>query len=119
MAGVLLLCSTNSSCGAGWQRVEPPPGVELPRRQQAQVWQGARAVRLHGLIVTSDSISGVPYFQPPSCDSCRVSIPRTAVDSVRFGDPEGAAPASFIGVALVVLLVYAYVRCGLVYCGGT
>jgi len=93
--------------------------AKIPPPQQAQLWLGNRDVRLHGLIITADSISGVPYFQSPSCDSCRVTMPRTAVDSVRFGDPDGAVAASAIGVALVVLLVYAYVHCGLVYCGGT
>ena len=116
---VLLPWLATAGCGAGWRRVELPAGTEPPQRQQAQLWVGDRSARLHGLIVTTDSISGVPYFQSPSCDSCRVTMPRTAVDSVRFGDPVGAVTASVIGVVLVVLLVYAYTQCGIIYCGGT
>lgn len=40
--------------------------------------------------VAADSISGVPFMRPTTCDSCRVALPRTAVDSVRFGNPEAA-----------------------------
>ena len=41
-------------------------------------------------MVRGDSLTGVPFTRPPSCDSCRVAIPLTSVDSVRLGNLEGA-----------------------------
>lgn len=43
--------------------------------------------RWHAVRIGNDSISGVLFTQPIDCDSCRVSIPRTTVDSIRLGDP--------------------------------
>jgi hypothetical protein len=32
----------------------------------------------------------VPVQKPASCDSCRISLPSSAVDSLRAGDPNSA-----------------------------
>jgi hypothetical protein len=80
-------CLLLEACGAGWRRqpdLEPGP---LAPRQQAQVWHQGRVERWHALVVSSDSLSGVPYLRPVHCDSCRVVVPRAHVDSVRFGNP--------------------------------
>lgn len=73
-------------CGAGWQASPITPGP-LPPRQQAQVWTGGRAQQWHAIVVTAESVSGVPFTQPPGCDSCRVAVARGAVDSIRLGNP--------------------------------
>jgi hypothetical protein len=39
--------------------------------------------------VAGDSISGVPFVDPPECVTCRESLPLPAVDSVRTGQPVG------------------------------
>jgi hypothetical protein len=98
-----------TACGAGWRRTEPSPETPLPPRQQVQVWQGDNSRLLHAVVVTVDSISGVPYQLPPDCDSCRVALARSTVDSMRLGNKEKAALKSFgfgyalLGVAAVVL----------------
>jgi len=115
---VALVCLAGWSC-SGWHRVGAPDLATAEERQQAQVWRGGRAVQLHALRLTADSISGVPFIQSPSCDSCRVSFSRADVDSVRVGDPEGEIGAGLMGGALVVLLFHFYVRCLYTYCGGT
>jgi hypothetical protein len=72
-------------CGAGWHRVSD---VEhLAPRQQVQVWHQGQAAQWHALRVRSDTISGIPYFKPIECDSCRVALPRSVVDSIRAGNP--------------------------------
>ena len=38
----------------------------------------------HAVIVTQDSVSGVPYNRPLDCDSCRQSLPLFQVDSLRM-----------------------------------
>lgn len=85
-SGALVLALLQMGCGAGW-RTTPLATGPFPRRQQAQVWTGGRLLQWHALVVASDSISGVPYTRPPACDSCRVAVPRGAVDSVRLGNP--------------------------------
>jgi hypothetical protein len=98
-----------AGCGAGWHR--PPevvPGPWSPR-QQVQVWSAGHSVRWHAVIVGPDSISGIPFTRPVECDNCRVSLARTAVDSVRMGQPVAGFWKSFaliIGVPLAVAAIW-------------
>ena len=99
----------SQGCGAGWRRrsaLEPGP---FSPRQQAQVWHQGRAEHWHALIVSPDSISGVPYLRPPDCDSCRVVLPRAQVDSVRFGNPVAGfwkTAGLVVGIPVLVLVVW-------------
>jgi hypothetical protein len=52
------------------------------------VWRGSQARVLHAVHLTGDSLIGVPFQQPPSCDSCRIALPRSGVDSLRLGNLE-------------------------------
>jgi hypothetical protein len=98
-----------SACGAGWHREELKPERQLPARQQVQLWSGHQTRVLHSVIVGPDSVSGVPFHMPPTCDSCRVVVARNAVDSVRLGNQERGALRSLglgyaaLGIAAVVL----------------
>ena len=47
-------------------------------------------LRLHGVIVGADTVSGIPFLKSLDCDSCRVRIERAEVDSLRLGEPVGA-----------------------------
>jgi len=79
-----------AACGAGWHRPAQLEPGELSPRQQVEVWSGGTVRRWHAVQVGSDSISGVPFMRPTDCDSCRIAVPRAAVDSIRLGHPEGA-----------------------------
>ena len=79
-----------AACSAGWHRIEPVVPSSLPEGQQVQVWQGRERLQLHAIRVEHDSVSGVPFQKPRDCDSCRVSVPNSSVDSVRAGDPTAA-----------------------------
>jgi hypothetical protein len=46
-------------------------------------------LRLHGVIVAADTVSGVPFLKSLDCDSCRVRIEPAEVDSLRLGEPVG------------------------------
>jgi len=96
---------TLGGCGAGWHRVELVPGP-LRAGQQAQLWHGPGVEQWHAVVVTADSVSGVPFLQPSACDSCRRSYPRAAVDSLRLGDPVGGfwATAALVVVAPLVAI---------------
>ncbi len=66
--------------------------------------------------VGPDSISGIPFLLPTTCDSCRTALPRAAVDSLRLGDPmEGFWKT----VGLVVLVPVAILAVICAQHGGT
>ena len=105
----LVLATVIAGCGAGWRRTELSI-VNLEPRQQLQVWTGNKAVQWHGVRVMEDAVSGIPFFQPLGCDSCRQAIPRVAVDSVRVGDPDAGYWKS-LGLGVGVILVFCMVFC--------
>jgi hypothetical protein len=108
----LALFLPQCSCGAGWHRIEPTIPSSLAQGQQVQVWQGARGVQLHAVRVEPDSITGVPFQKPADCDSCRISLPRSTVDSLRAGDPTAAFLKS-IGLTLASWLTLGLLAYGL------
>ena len=110
-AGVVLL---NGACSGGWhQRQEPLPNA-LPPRQQVQVWRDGRASRWHAVRVQADTISGISYFLPITCDTCRVAMPRAAVDSIRFGNPVAGfwkTVALVVAIPMTYLFIYCFRGC--------
>ena len=105
-----------AACVAGpaWSRIPKSDVPPMSERDQVQVWSHGRSRQFHSLRVTGDSISGVPYFKDPRCDSCRVSLARAEVDSVRISAPGmgSATGGTLAGMAigftiLVVVLFYA------------
>lgn len=94
------------ACGAGWH--QPPqltPGV-LPRRQQVEIWQQGQVRRWHAVAITPDSLSGIAWLQPVTCDSCRVTVPRSNVDSIRLGNPTAGfwkSVALVVGIPMLIL----------------
>ena len=103
---------TQAGCGAGWHRPAELNPKKLPPGQQVEVWRGGHAERLHAVIVTTDSVSGVPFLLPRACDSCRVARPLAGVDSLRLGHPERGFWKS-VAVTLGTLAVVGLVACGL------
>ena len=115
IAVVTALTVASASCGAGWHRPEQLEPGSLSPRQQVQVWSGGTARRWHAVQVGPDSISGIPFVHPTSCDSCRVAVPRAAVDSMRLGDPVGGfwKTVGLVFGTLTLALLYACRRgCG-------
>jgi len=92
----LLLLIGQLGCAAS-QVVEVPPPEPLNPRQQVRVWQGKEAVTLHGVVFAADTLHGIPYLEPLSCDSCAIALPLAAVDSVGLVNTERPA---MIGTAL-------------------
>ncbi len=89
----------------------------LPARQQVQVWAGGRILRLHGVIVGADTVSGIPFSRSLDCDSCRVGVGRVEVDSLRIGDPvAGFWKTAALGAAITLV---ALCRFGWCESGGT
>jgi hypothetical protein len=82
--GLLVGLATLVGCGAGWRRQTMLPGV-LAERQQVQVWHRGLVERWHAVVLTTDSVRGIPFLRPVDCDSCRITLPIAEVDSVRTG----------------------------------
>lgn len=109
---VVALLLLTQGCSAGWRRVsELEP---FAPRQQVQVWHQGRALRWHALHVGPDSVSGIPYVRPITCASCRLAVPRGAVDSIRVGDPIDGfwkTVALVAGVTVVAGIAYCWPGC--------
>jgi hypothetical protein len=106
--GAVVASLMTEACGAGWH--QPPGGTPgaLPVRQQVQIWQNGRALRWHAVSVTPDLVRGIPFQKPVDCDSCRLSVPRSRVDSLRLGNPTAGfwkTVALVVGVPVVAIAV--------------
>src|SRR5215469_12482622 len=105
VAGLALMLPL-AGCTAGWKPVTFDAQTNFKPRDDLQVWIHGKAQRWHGVRVDSATVSGVPHTKPPDCDSCRITVPRTAVDSIRAGDPDGAFVANVVGVVVIGGLGY-------------
>jgi len=95
------------ACGAGWHRTD----IVTPEspRQQVEIWQGQSAQRWHAVRVTDSTVTGIPFIRPIDCDSCRSTVPRASVDSIRLGNPS-LGLLKTVGLVLLtpVVLMYGY-----------
>ena len=106
---LLALAPLTIGCGAGWQQATTLSPGPMPTRQQVQVWSGGAAYRWHVVTVTQDSITGVPFTESPACQTCRVGLSRTVVDSVRLGNPVAGFWKTVglgLGTSLVILGIW-------------
>jgi hypothetical protein len=106
-----LLIAGTLACGAGWhQPPEISPGP-WPKRQQVQIWTDGHSRQWHSLVVSRDSVSGVPFTKNPDCADCRQALPLNAVDSVRVGNPE-AGFWKTVGFVVAIPMAILVVICG-------
>jgi hypothetical protein len=85
-----------------WATLGEVPTAEPALRQEFTVWVGNRHYRVHGLRLSADSVSAVPYLQPPSCDSCRLAFSRRDITSIQVQEEAQFRTALvFAGVAVV------------------
>jgi hypothetical protein len=47
------------------------------------IWSRSAVNKWYAVRITQDSVSGIPFEMPMTCDSCRHSLPRTQVDSMK------------------------------------
>jgi hypothetical protein len=104
-----------NGCSTPWRAVELPPDSWPRLRQQFEVWTDGRVRVLHAVRVSANSLSGVPFFRAPECDSCRVAIPLPEIDSLRTGNKmEGLART--VGLVMGVELVAMIAMCNAFGC---
>ena len=105
---VLALLAIGCATPVAWHRLEPP--VALKPAEIVWIWTGAAVRKWHAVAITQDSVVGVPYDLPLSCDSCRQSLARSRVDSmeVPYQPRVGSRPARpwvVAGIVVAALLV--------------
>ena len=102
-------CSVLLVIAAACYPVQPRQEVKpkrLGRYQQVKIWRGDSVSQWYAVVITADSITGVPDKKSTGCDSCRVRFPLSAVDSIHPGYRESPRETRHI-IALV--LVYTLV----------
>ena len=98
----LLVLAT--ACATQHRVPEPgPTPVTLSPSQPVLVYRRGEVIRWHAVVVSRDSITGVPYKMPTTCADCRRSLPRTDVDSLRVRDRAGTTRV-LAGVAILTLV---------------
>lgn len=100
-----------AACATSWRKLPDtaPTVTAFEESQAVEVWHRGQSDEWHAVRMSRDSISGIPYIRPTTCDSCRATVARAQVDSIRLGHPDDALWAS-AGVLLVVLSVLALGR---------
>ena len=103
---VLSACAALAACTA-WTP-QPTSGLLEPHdpRERLQLWVQGRSHLLHGIRATQDSVSGVPYFQAPECESCRVRFALSAIDSVRVQHTDRVMGRNVMLVTLLAVTVF-------------
>ena len=101
-----------SACSAALVPVPPPYPSTVPPRTVLRLYCGHAVTELHGVRWTPDSVSGIPYFQPLACNTCRVVLARTAIDSVK--QVQGREALGMLAAALpfALIAVFAAARSG-------
>lgn len=80
-----------SACSAHWRPVSLAPHADFSERTVIEFRGPDSVVRLHAVRVGADSVSGIPWLQHTSCDSCRLQFALTKVSSARTGNPAAGA----------------------------
>jgi hypothetical protein len=69
----------------------------------ALIWSGDKVEKWHAVVITTDSVSGIPVRMGLQCDSCRRSMPRAQVDSMKLSPYHGGKGPNILEVAGVVV----------------
>ena len=99
----LALATTLSAC-TFWHRNDARLAEPLAPRDRVQIWTGTTAHDVHSVVLQGDSLTAIPSWKPPDCDSCRLAFARADVDSVRAVQVSGEA-VLIGGIAVIGLLV--------------
>jgi len=84
---LLFAAGCASPSGVHWMTEDVHPvAVGGDRRlDRVRIWTGDSVLQWHTVLVTRDSISGILTNVSQPCDSCRLTLPTSAVDSLQVG----------------------------------
>lgn len=84
-----------------------PPAKVAPDQNVTVITSGRR-IALHGVVLTADSLIGIPLSDQLACESCRVALPLGQIDSVLVSRHDQVAmitiAAPFVFLATLLLL---------------
>jgi hypothetical protein len=87
---LVLIVPSATGCTPGWRTFDPgagPAPAQLSERQVVEFRADSQLVRLHAVKITRDSLSGIPWLEHTSCDTCRVAYALARVTELRTGSP--------------------------------
>ena len=105
---LLLAAGCASPSGVRWMKEDiHPVAVRGDRRlDRVRLWTHDGVREWHSVLVTRDSISGIPDTVSQQCDSCRVTIPTSAIDSLHVGyRQEGVKDPFASDLGLIALIL--------------
>jgi hypothetical protein len=102
---MLALVIALGGCGPGWHPFVATPAEQPPPDQVIEFHVADTLVRLHGVRITPDSISGVSWLQHTSCDSCRAEFALARVSAMRTGNPGAGAVNLMIPIVAIGLFL--------------
>jgi len=110
-----LLFSAGCASGGVWE----PRRIDLPYPFEPSdvvwIWSGGKLEKWHAVVTTPDSVSGIPSSTALECDSCRRTIPRALVDSMKVGHPTRSPNVAQVGgilaAGLLLEVVVGYAIC--------
>jgi len=73
------------------------------------IWSGGTVEKWHAVVITTDSVSGIPYGTSLECDSCRRSIPLGLVDSMKVRHHTTAKGVAVTSLVVTGILAAAFV----------
>ena len=83
-----------------------PVAVRGDRRlDRVRIWTHDSVFQWHAVLVTRDSITGIPSSLPAQCDSCRLALPVSAVDSLNVGYGQMRHPLKAGDVLLLIAAI--------------
>ena len=95
-----------AGCSGYWGRRPLNQPTPVKRADPVWIWTTSGVEKWHAVVITQDSVSGIPYQMSVRCDSCRRSIPRTRVDSMKLGYKTFAENVTeVVGIVTVLTLV--------------
>ena len=97
-----------AGCGGGrWTPLPIEQPFPLEPSAVVWIWSRGKVEKWHAVVFPPDSVSGIPYSMALQCDSCRRSMPRAQVDSMKVGPYHGRGPNAleFAGVLGALLLL--------------
>jgi hypothetical protein len=106
LVAAVVISVVSTGCGAGWRRADLQDGALKPR-QQVQLWRAGKPTNWHAVVIRPDTVSAIPFMRPVGCDSCRVGMPRTEIDSMRLGNPVAGfwkTVGLAVGIPLAILV---------------
>lgn len=106
--GFCLLAAGACACVTTWRARPDVLRTALAPRDQVRIWARGQDHRVHGVRVVGDSVIAVPFFRPPSCDSCAFRFALREVDSVQVSvvDRRGSITAAIVTAVVVIPLLY-------------